>query len=667
MSAAPIDADARENSRKVANGDKCSDESGYSKVVNERVDYVVMVTACNEVLLLEARPAEADGGLGTIRRRVRLLTQGHQGRPCSVAKPGADAYDARGTRRETDTGSVVTIWDSGKASLDGDRQLEPMLRCCPIAAHPSIPSLFATGGLDGTVRVWNSSTASMVALYLAERVQEKIAGPKQQQPAGSTKTHPVTAVAWSGKVRLEHHVAVGTQCGTLHVVLFTQGRRMLRLLQALYPTPIQRMVSGASRNEMTGENRRSDTSESTQDSIIALKYRRDGSMLAGGTNAGYVYVWLLVGPNEYVLGDEKNVARRSGEESGQISGKHGSTEKQNQDQQGGIDVGTGSIRAETQDPIRHDSALKHDSEKQSEDENADEDANDCEALSRQSRPQSRLDPGPRTEQSDGALHCVTEMKLSGHSILSLDWATFSQSGVQLSFLRATTRADYVLVWQLHLSTESQDSWDTADVADGRKLVLEEVAAGSAWAKRLGDLRWETWTSPAGWNVEGLQPALPARPGALSTSNSRSASGGGLARPPSGTGALGGRGTTSAGTGTVLVDCSGTGKRESMWTRDLAVGVAMDGTVRLARAPALVGARLWQARLMPEVQWQGPFGNGAGLAFTCDGKRVVALMGGLVRVLSLRPIGELGHEDPHVRAERRAALVVTDADREVWQP
>ena len=614
-----------------------------------RVDYMVVVTACNEVLLIEARPSESVGGRLSAGRKVRLLTQGHSVRlmvhnewsMSSLVE--SEPVDPNRISDQLAAPSPSSLHRRASGGVQGHEQHTAMLRCCAVSPHPSIPHLFVTGGLDGTVRVWDCSTVSMVAMYLAQRLGGRVPGPRLQHrerstaaPQAAKDVDAVTAVAWSGKDRLEHHVAVGTRSGDVHVVVFTQGRRLLRLLQALSP----RAARQQPRASTAPGGREPGGGPAAHDGVVALKYRRDGSILAGGTADGHVYVWYLFGPSNYVLGDAKALADLGEEKSGKAA------DRDDGDSLAGT-AGAGHD-AMARGTLEHGGS-------------------------------SHFSAAPTSPRSEGRLAAV---HVCGHSILSLDWAVYAQSGAEVPFLRATTHGNHVQVWQVQVGSDSGDGLDSADEESSRRVVLEEVTAGSAWAKRVGDLRWETWTSPVGWTVAGFGPSPLGRAGAEAGSKGRGVGGmdgkgtaggaGGAARAGGG-GGMAHRGRAvdrergSTGSAAVLVECHGTGRRDSLWTRDVAVAADSDGTIRLARAPVLAGARAWEAPLMPEVQWRGPFGGQAGLCFSCDGRRIFAVVGGAVRVLALLPHRELGHADPRVRAQRRAALVVSDADREVRPP
>ncbi len=189
-----------------------------------------------------------------------------------------------------------------------------------------------------------------------------------------------------------------------------------------------------------------------------------------------------------------------------------------------------------------------------------------------------------------------------------------------------------------------------------------MAGASAWAQRLGDAVWETWTCGMGWTVEGLHgpdgataggPKLPRRSG--------------VAERAEGSGAPAGkrRGPGQPSSAVMMVDCYGEGRRDRMWVRDLAVAADSDGRVRLARAPVLRGAQAWQAGLLPEMRG-GRSGGGwqAGLRFSCDGKRVFGVVGERVRVFAVVESGDVRHADPAIRAQRRAASLASEAEREV---
>jgi hypothetical protein len=653
-----------------------------------RAEYVMIVTACNEVLLVEARGEERDGA--EVRRKTWLLAQGHaredaapgwgsrdggirqeesrggtsrkrvdqmehaqQSRGGLASFPGpadpAETYEWRmpsvhGMPNDEDKGA-----DARNAPVHDDHVRDARVVDVPafnaVAAHPSMPNLFATGGVDGTVRVWDCCSGAMVAMArmdsdaehggapsaLAQKQRRNGAADAAEKSASSgacpsgaypSGAYPVAAVAWSGREGVEHHVAVGLRNGQIRIVAFTQGRRLLRVLQTLCPPappprhpPLDQKTLMPTRTDQhsAGDPPHSSRPHPIQprgatrfgqvDAVVCLQYRRDGSLLAAGTSTGRVYVWSLAGSKEYVL----------------------------------------AAHARCQAP----------------------------------RPRSDLTdtvPAVSGVSSGPADDRIAEMGARGGSnILSLDWAAYARSGLDARFLRAATCSNHVEVW---LVREAPD----AGPAGGGPVVLEGVA-GSAWTQKLGDVIWETWTCTVGWTVDGLHAPQAAAGGAKLLSRNalaERAAGAGLGAGP----VAAGKGKTGPGrrsSGVMMVDCYGEGRRDTMWVRDLAVAADSDGRIRLARSPVLRGAQAWQARLLPEMKGpaagvpagcqagicgaQGP-GCHAGMRFSCDGKRVLAVAGECVRVFAVVPSGEARHEDPAVRAERRAAMLASEAEREV---
>ena len=605
------------------------------------VEYLALVTACNEVLLLEARGAAGEVGHGGVRRTTRLLTQGHMVQSLEES----EAYIA--PRKLAHVTSVKERDVPHQAE-----QLEcSLLGCCAVASHPTIPSLFVTGGLDSTARVWDCSTAGMVAIYVVESGDETIGAPKLRSKYHSrsakgegAERERVTAVAWSGKERLEHHIAVGMQSGTVHIVAFTQGRRLLRRLQILRPFPnySQALSDPATRKAVHHAVTAQAVASSQwrlRDAILSLKYTVDGRMLAAGSAAGHVYIWSLSCASNYSLGGQ--AIRQKSNPFGEPSD---------------VQSYTSFYEAEEQpaNPLER---------------NADTCDRLAEALGEEIS-EEKLERGgsPTQAPSTYAEHVAV---VAEHSISAIDWALFTDSYVSSTYLRATTCNRHVIVWQVSLdaSLSAAAGQDDPELDSGSgRVTLDQVEAGSARVARLGDLRWETWTSPSGWTVQGL--VAPTAGGVGSAGPGRRARPGGVdsgtrSSPAAGWAGLGAKSQQyKPGSQVVMVDCHGAGARDSMWVRDLAIAADSDGTLRLARAPVLPGAQAWEARLVPELQWPEALRWHAGMAFSCDGRRVCVLLGGLVRVFALAPLGDVWHEDPAVRAQRRADMLVCDADREV---